>query len=146
MLEKNSPRLGVILAIALAGLLGACASVPPLTETMKAQLLERAEARWHALEQRDFDTAWTFTSPAYREVFSKALYRQKFSYMVEWQLTGVEFVTYDARAAVASVAARVMSEPVKHTSAASAAIGAVPTRFVEQWVYVDGEWWYSATL
>jgi hypothetical protein len=113
---------------------------------MKAELLERAEARWHALEQRDFDAAWAFTSPAYREVFSKALYRQKFSYMVEWQLTGVEFVTYDARAAVASVAARVMSEPVKHTSAASAAIGAVPTRFVEQWVYVDGEWWFSATL
>ncbi|MHA7816238.1 MAG: hypothetical protein ACX93N_07165 [Pseudohaliea sp.] len=117
-----------------------------MNDELRTRLLSRAEARWHALEQRDFDTAWTFTSPAYREVFPKPLYRQKFSYMVEWQLTGVEFVTYDAGAAVASVAARVMSEPVKHTSAASAAIGAVPTRFVEQWVYVDGEWWFSATL
>jgi hypothetical protein len=135
--------LAVTLCLAV---LAGCASAPKMTDAKQARLLERVEARWRALEQRDFDTAWTFTSPAYREVFSKALYRQKFSYMVEWQLTGVEFLTYDARAAVASVAARVMSEPVKHTSAASAAIGAVPTRFVEQWVYVDGEWWFSATL
>ena len=130
----------------LSALLAACASGPPLTEERKAQLLERAEARWRALERRDFGTAWTYTSPAYREAFPKSLYLQKFSYMVEWQLTGVEFLTYDARAAVASVAARVMSEPVKHTSAASAAIGAVPSRFVEQWVLVDGEWWFSARL
>lgn len=146
MLQARRARPGALLAVGLLALLAGCASGPTLTDTLKARLLERAEARWRALEQRDFDTAWTFTSPAYREVFSKPLYRQKFSYMVEWQLTGVEFVTYDARAAVASVAARVMSEPVKHTSAASAAIGAVPTRFVEQWVYVDGEWWFSATL
>jgi hypothetical protein len=117
-----------------------------MTEELQQSLLERAEARWRALEQRDFDAAWAYTSPAYREVFPKSLYRQKFSYMVEWQLTGVEFLTYDADAAVASVAARVMSEPVKHTSAASAAIGAVPSRRVERWVFVDDEWWFSTTL
>ena len=57
----------------LAALLAACAGGPQLTEVRKARLLERAEARWRALEQRDFDTAWTYTSPAYREVFPKAL-------------------------------------------------------------------------
>ncbi|MEQ8265298.1 hypothetical protein [Pseudohaliea sp.] len=136
---------GAVVAL-LVAVLAACAGGPRLTEERKAQLLERAEARWRALEQRDFDTAWTYTSPAYREVFPKALYRHKFSYMVDWQLTGVEFLTYDARAAVASVAARVMSKPVKHTSAASAAIGAVPSVIHERWVYVDGEWWFSANL
>jgi hypothetical protein len=66
--------------------------------------------------------------------------------MVEWELTSVEFLNYDAGAAVASVAVRVMSRPVKQTSAASVAIGSVPTRFVEQWILSDGEWWYSANL
>lgn len=146
MLDARRARLGGMLAAGLLALVTGCASAPPMTDSMQARLLERAEARWRALEQRDFDTAWTFTSPAYREVFPKALYREKFSYMVEWQLTGVEFLTYDAPAAVASVAARVMSKPVKFTSAASAAIGAVPTRFVEKWVFVDGQWWFSTSV
>jgi hypothetical protein len=146
MLRDLRTRLSGLLVALLLVLLVGCAGGPRLSDDLKARLLARAEARWHALEQRDFDTAWTYTSPAYREVFPKNLYRHRFSYMVDWQLTGVEFVTYDARAAVASVTARVMSKPVKQTSAASAAIGAVPSIFHERWVYVDGEWWFSANL
>jgi len=112
----------------------------------QAVLLERAEARWRALVERDWDTAYQYASPAYRDVISQSMYRWKFSYMVEWELTSVDFVHYDARAAVASVAIGVMSRPVKQTSAASVAIGTVPTRVVEQWILVDGEWWYSANL
>lgn len=145
MLSVTPARPGLFLLTA-ALLIAGCASGPRMTDEQRASLLARAEARWRALERRDFDAAWAFTSPAYRKVIPKALYRHKFSYMVEWELTAVELVTYDAEAAVASVAARVMSEPVKHTSAASAAIGAVPTRFVEQWIYADGEWWFSARL
>ena len=146
MLGTYRKALGWGLVAVLLAVVAACAGGPRLSDERRAQLLERAEARWRALEQRDFDTAWAYTSPAYREVFPKALYRHKFSYMVDWRLTGVEFLTYDASAAVASVTARVMSSPVKHTSAASAAIGAVPSSFHERWVYVDGEWWFSANL
>ena len=129
------------IALLVAGA-GATTSNPPSTE----QLLRRAGERWEALVARDWDRAYTYSSPAYRAVFTREMYRQKFSYMVEWELTGVEVVNYDAGAAVASVAVRVMSRPVKQTSAASAAIGAVPTRIVEQWILDDGEWWYSANL
>lgn len=132
--------LGTVLALTV---LAGCAGAPRMTDVEQARLLERVEARWKALEQRDFGAAYEFTSPAYREVFSKSLYEKKFSYMVEWELTGVEYLTYDADAAVASVAARVMSKPVKHTSAASAALGAVPRKQVEKWVFVDGQWWFS---
>jgi hypothetical protein len=143
VLMKLSIRVAVVLVVTI---LAGCASAPPLTDEGKARLLARAEARWQALVAQDWATAYDFTSPAYRSVFSVNMYKAKFSYMVEWELTSVEFVHYDARAAVASVAARVMSKPVKQTSAASVAIGAVPTRFVEQWILVDGEWWYSANL
>ncbi|MFT4768625.1 MAG: hypothetical protein ACI8RN_001762 [Glaciecola sp.] len=134
--------LVVSIVIALAG----CAGSQRMSEKSQAQLLERAEARWLALVERDWATAYEYTSPAYREIFSKSMYERKFSYMVEWELTSVDFVNYDARAAVASVAIGVMSRPVKQTSAASVAIGTVPTRFVEQWILVDDVWWYSANL
>ncbi|GAB5413091.1 MAG: hypothetical protein Cons2KO_06940 [Congregibacter sp.] len=136
-------RTFILLAI---GLLSACATPRTLTESQEDDLVRRATDRWEAIVERDFSDAYELTSPAYRAVFTEAMYRTKFSYMLEWELTSVELVHYDARAAVASVAVRVMSRPVKQTSAASAAIGAVPTRFVEQWILEDGQWWYSATL
>jgi hypothetical protein len=109
-----------------------------------SQLEKRVADRWQARINRDWETAWEYTTPNYRGIFPKRLYINKFSYAVDWELTGVEVVTYDARAAVASVAVRVMSSPTKQTSAASRSIGAVPVTFTERWLYVDGEWWYSA--
>ena len=140
-------RHAALVCMVLALLLSTgCAINRGLSDADRTHILERAELRWAALEQRDFSSAYTFTTPAYRGVFSESMYRQKFSYMVDWELTSVEILNYDAGAAVASVAVRVMSRPVKQTSAASAAIGSVPTRFVEQWILEDGEWWFSANL
>ncbi|WOJ96522.1 hypothetical protein R0137_14910 [Congregibacter brevis] len=136
-------RLGVLILLVL---LSGCVGLQKMTDESQARLLERAEARRIALEDRDWSTAYEYTSPAYKEIFSREMYERKFSYMVEWELTSVDFVNYDARAAVASVAIGVMSRPVKQTSAASVAIGAVPTKVVEQWILLDGEWWYSANL
>ena len=58
-------------------------------------------------------------------------------------MTSVEVVDYDADAAVASVVAGVMSKSTKQTSAASRALGAVPTTIREKWIFTDGEWWHS---
>lgn len=138
-------RIRVLLLFA-AMFLGGCAGSQTLSQQDVEQLLARATARWQLLEQRDWASAYDYMSPAYRQVFTRGMYERRFSYMVEWELTSVELVNYDARAAVASVAVRVMSRPVKQTSAASKAIGAVPSRFVEQWILQDGEWWYSANL
>jgi hypothetical protein len=42
------------------------------------------------------------------------------------------------------VVARVMSEPTKRTSTASELIGATPRNIRERWIFMDGEWWFSA--
>lgn len=73
------------------------------------------------------------------------LYVKGFSYGLDWELTEVEILNYDGGAAVASVAVRVMSKPAKQTSQAAFRGGAVPMTIIEQWLYVDGQWWYSAT-
>jgi hypothetical protein len=134
-----------VLAMALLlGFLTGCASTSELTEIQRSELEQRVRERWHALEGRDFENAWDYTSPAYRARFSKQLYVRKFSYAVQWELTGVEVVNYDGVAAVASVVVRVMSKPTKQTSSASVIIGATPTDLRERWIFTEGQWWFSA--
>ena len=121
---------------------------PKAPETLgpeqEAALIKRVTERWHAMEAKDFGKAYEFATPKYRGIFSKSLYVNKFSYAVEWELTEIDIVNYDARAAVASVAVRVMSKPTKQTSAASVALGALPSTIREKWFNVDGQWWHSA--
>ena len=141
-------RYGAGLVIAALLLFASACSVDEqpaaLTAEAEAALLKRVTQRWHAMEARDFGKVYEFATPNYRRVFSKGLYVNKFSYAVEWELTGVDIVNYDARAAVASVAVRVMSKPTKQTSAASVALGALPSTLREKWFHVDGQWWHSA--
>ena len=143
MLKGLSARRVSALALCCAMILTGCTGPRTMTDAMQEELLSRVEARWRALEANDFDTAYGFTSPAYRSVFSKSMYRHRFSTQIIRQLTDIEFLTYDTSAAVASVAVRVMSEPVKHTSRASAALGAIPSQLVEKWLFVDGQWWFG---
>jgi hypothetical protein len=137
----------VFLSVIFSTLLAGCSRdipSPPMTPELEATLLNRATERWHALEKKDFAAAYQYTTPKYRRIFSKALYVNKFSYAVDWELTDMELLNYDARAAVASVAVRVMSKPAKQTSVASNALGAIPLNIREKWIFVDGQWWNSA--
>ena len=132
--------------ICLLATLAACSSQPSpktLGPEEEAALTQRVTERWHAMEEKDFARTYDYTSPNYRRVFSKAMYLNKFSYSVDWELTGVDILNYDARAAVASVAVRVMSKPAKQTASA-AIFGATPVTVNESWIFVDGQWWHNA--
>jgi hypothetical protein len=138
-------RMGLVGLLVLIGLLltAGCTKNKQLTEGQTAALVERVTQRWATKSAKDFESTWEFSSPSFRAVFPKSLYVRKFSYMVDWELTEVEILNYDSRAAVASVAARVMTEPAKKTSEASAIIGAVDVVIREKWIFIDGEWWHS---
>ncbi len=133
-----------VIIVTIFAVLAGCSGVQTLSEKQRTALEQRVTERWQALEAREFERAWEYTSPAYRAVFPKQLYRKKFSYAVTWELTGVKVVNYDSSAAVASVVARVMSEPTKRTSKASELIGATPASVRERWIFTDGQWWFSA--
>ena len=148
MLRKN-PKLFLVPAlICLLSLMLASAShaSPPegLSADQLAALDQRVRQRWQAMAARDYARVWEYSTPVYRSIFSKDLYALQFSYAVQRELTGVEVVNYDAAAAVASVAARVMSKPTKQTSTASQVLGAIPVTVHEKWIFIAGEWWFSA--
>ncbi len=114
-----------------------------LSAEQAAALEERVRERWQTLIDHDWAKTWEFSTPTFRGIFPKSLYVHNFSYAVQWELTSVEVVDYDADAAVASVVAGVMSVPTKQTSSASRALGALPTTIREKWIFTDGEWWHS---
>ena len=144
MLRKLNWLVPILFLTLLAGCEKPVEEARELTEAEVSALESRVQQRWQARIAGDWGKAWEYTSPNFREVFPKHLYVKKFSYAVRWELTGVEVINYDASAAVASVVVRVMSIPTKQTSAASVAVGAIPRELRERWIFVDGEWWYSA--
>ena len=116
-----------------------------LSAEQAAALEQRVRERWQTLIDHDWAKTWEFSTPTFRGIFPKSMYVHNFSYAVQWELTSVEVVDYDADAAVASVAAGVMSMPTKQTSSASRALGAVPVTIHEKWIFTDGEWWHSTS-
>ena len=143
-LKNTSRRCTATLLVLLLGLSVGCSQELQWDDAQRSALEQRVRLRWQALEERDFDKAWEYASPNYRDKFPKHLYAKKFSYAVVWELTGVEILNYDSDAAVASVVARVMSKPTKQTSSASVRLGSIPTNLRERWIFADGQWWFSA--
>ena len=114
-----------------------------LSPEQEAALEQRVRERWQVMIEKDFEQVWEFSTPTFRGIFPKAMYVHNFSYAVDWELTSIEVVNYDAVAAVASVAVGVMSQSTKQVSSASRALGAVPITIREKWIFTDGEWWHS---
>ena len=149
MLRKIYPNTralaGAVILLFGIGLLAACSSENEPVASAEPdfkRLEQRVRARWDTKIAKDFESTWEFNTPNYRRVFPKELYIGKFSYALDWQLTEVKVVNYDAAAAVASVEARVMSSSIKQTSASARAFGQMPTTIREKWILIDGEWWY----
>ena len=125
------------------GILAACSAPRELGDSEKSVLIQRVTERWQCLEQNDYACAYDFLSPAYRDVFSYEMYRNRYFSSLERRLTGVKVVAYDSGAAVASVRVGVMSRPLKSTSSASRAIGITPSTQTEAWLWGNGTWWYA---
>jgi hypothetical protein len=144
MLDVKMVRV-IALAVLCVGLIACASQSAPksMGPDERAELTRRVTERWQAMEVKDFAKTYDYTTPNYREVFSKALYLNKFSYSVDWELTAIEVVNYDAQAAVASVVVRVMSKPAKQTLSASI-FGATPITLNESWIFVEGQWWHNA--
>ena len=110
LLLLKSGVLSLILVV-----MAACSVPEKLSESKKTVLIQRVSDRWQCLERNDYACAYEFTSPAYRRVFSREMYVNRYFSQTERILTGVNLVAYDRDAAVASVRVGVMSGPLKNT-------------------------------
>ena len=116
-------------------------AAPTQTEaapTQQALLKQRVVAKWDALIRKDFATAYSFTSPAYRKLYSKDSFKGKFGSKAAWQRIEVVDVNFKGDDA-ATVGINLHF--VYYDSQAKKPLD-MKTYVQEPWVRVDGQWWY----
>jgi len=138
----TSNLVKILVFLVFSGVLASCSAPSEIGEPEKIQLIQRVTDRWRCLETNDYACAYEFLSPAYREVFTEQMYRNRYFSDLNRRLTGVNVVAYDSGAAVASVVVGVMSRPSVETTSASRAVVVVPANLTEAWLWEKGEWWY----
>lgn len=122
--------------ILLAVLLGGCADTVSEPEE---SVEERIESRWAHLIERDFESAWGFYTPGFREANSHDMFAtDMLQRPIRWtsaELIGVECEELACDALV-RVTYRVAG--LRHGMDRLE----VPTTVEERWVFLDGNWWY----
>ena len=128
----------MIAALALAvGVSAGCAGLGRVTkdstpEEKRAAVTERVNARWAALIQGDMDTAYTFFSPASRELLSLA------SYKVQARGSGfrkAEISGVDCKAEICDVKVMLTYDHPR--------MKGITTPIDETWVLTDGQYWLT---
>lgn len=116
--------------------------VPPMTEvaqTQQALLEQRVTARWDALIRRDFEAAYSFNSPSYRELFPLNAFKSQFGDGAAWRR--VEVVKVELKGEDAATVGINLYFGYHHLSAEKPEVE-IKTYVQEPWVSVDGQWWY----
>ena len=126
-----------VLALLAVILLSACASTS--TASSEDIVQERAQARWDALLNGDFATAYSYLSPGYRSTITVVDYEigirmRKVQYrMAEYQSHSCEKNVCTVRFKVGYSVVRPVPGMAEWENNST-----VP----EQWIKSDGEWWF----
>ena len=103
---------------------------------------KRVEARWKAVEAKDYNKMYQFQTPTYRKVFSKKLYGYAFGRSVSVKLKKVEKIIIDNEAQIATVHADISTESmIKKDSKKSST--RIDIKIQEKWMYFENQWWYN---
>lgn len=119
-------------------MIGMVVAADAVTASPEQALRERVQARWDALIQRDFPTAYQFETPAYRDLYTEEDYLRGFGSTVIWEKAAVEQLAVDEEDA-ASVQVQLQYTIPEY---AVRGLPGVTSRVTERWIQVDGEWWH----
>lgn len=127
------PTAGSIAVLAVF-VLQACVSGIGTAKPPEEIVKQRAEARWRALLARDWETAYTFLSPAYRKAVAPDHYKARQVGAVVWKSAEVKSVSCSESTCEARVT--VVYDPVMFRQ-----YSGLKTDVPERWDFEDGDWW-----
>ena len=137
----KKPTLHLRLGLAMAGLLVlALLALTACTAPEPVSVEDRAQARWDHVVAREFEQAYEFFSPGYRET------TPLHEYMIDVLSRPIRWV--EAEVIGASCLEDVCRLSVAVTYQPATGPGHFrqlrPTRTIEErWIRIDGVWWYS---
>lgn len=130
--------LNISVALGLALALSACGGPAEPEQTLE----ERVMARWQHMIERDFEAAWEYYAPGFRETTPvEAFVRDMERRPIRWR--EVEVLSSECEEERCDVEVRVVYQAV----GAPSGLGSmqVPRRLSERWIAVDQGWWYSGS-
>lgn len=132
----NTRLLLALVGVFLLSLLSACTSVAP---TQNDILEERVNARWSAILAKDYATAYSYYSPGFRAKTSATDLEIKLRMQrVKW--TAARFIDKSCTEDVCTVNIDLNYRVASPVPGVASWDGF--DKISEQWVRLDGEWWY----
>lgn len=129
------PVKSLLAAVAGALLASGCASLGSPSESAEEAVLQRAQARWDALVDREWAAAYKFMTPAYRAIVPQRRYGNQFQGPVQWESAKAESAKCDEKRCVVQVRIDFRALLPKHADK-------VTTTWAEEvWVLEDGQWY-----
>jgi negative regulator of sigma E activity len=129
-------RFGLLAVVAMF-LLGGCAAMPQ--KTPEDAVRARVEAHQKARLENNFELAYTFTSPGYRETHAYKFYLGKMGAAVKRHGYEIKEVSCEADACNVNI-----ELSYSYLGKAGAKMGkdtVMQRQMTEKWIRVDGEWW-----
>jgi len=126
---------GIFMAVA-AG----CASIGAGSRPAEQVVLERAQARWNALVDRDFGAAYAYLTSGYRAVVPLAAYRRQTTGPAQWE-------SAKAQSAKCEPARCIVAVEITFRIGLPGHADRVQSSFVDEtWVLEDGQWFKYEAL
>ena len=122
------------LSMLLAATLSGCAGLAGKPQAPEQIVAERAQSRWDALVAGDWQTAYSFATPAYRDLVDVEGFRQRHGGQASWLGANVKEVTCQDDVCEAMVTLKFRSQLPPYTDD-------LQTDYIERWVLEDGDWW-----
>jgi hypothetical protein len=119
-------------AFALALATGGCATIGTPVSTEEA-VKARVQQRWDAVVAGKWDTAYNFTSPAYRKSVDAMAYQARSSGAVK--LKSAEVLAVKCQESMCEATVRIGFAPLQR------GFPETSTDLDERWVSEQGEWW-----
>jgi len=131
----RSAAVGIFVVVA-AG----CASIGAGSRPAEQVVLERAQARWNALVDRDFAAAYTYLTAGYRAVVPLAAYRRQTTGPAQWEGAKAHSAKCEAARCIVAVEITFRIGLPGHADR-------VQSSFVDEtWVLEDGQWFKYEAL
>ena len=124
------------------------ASAPSASSNLEEELKTRAESRWSALIERDWETAFQFYSPAYRSVYGIDTFLAQFGDQVSWIGATVDAVNIKTAPGADASTTKAPVAEVMVTIFFTVPFGSPEKPIIssnlitERWLRKDDQWWY----